>query len=76
MSKSAMTPSFNGRMAWMWLGRAADHALRLGADRERTTVLGVDRDDRRLVEHDAAPAHVHEGVGRAEVDGHVAADDR
>jgi hypothetical protein len=33
----------------------------------------VDRHHRRLAEHDAAPAHVHEGVGGAEIDGHVAA---
>src|SRR5579864_7570226 len=31
----------------------------------------VDRDDRRLAEDDAAAAHVHERIGRAEVDGHV-----
>ena len=36
----------------------------------------VDRDDRRLGEHDAAPAHVDQRVGRAKVDGHVAAAER
>ena len=36
--------------------RAADHALGLGADGERAAVAGVDGDDRRLVEHDAAAA--------------------
>ena len=56
------------------LGRAPDHLLRFDADRERTTVAHVDRDHRRLVEHDAAPAHVHERVGSAEVDRHVAAE--
>ena len=57
-------------------GRAPDHPLRLGADRERAAVARVDRDHRRLVEHDAAAAHVDERVRGAEVDGHVAADDR
>ena len=56
------------------LGRAPDHLLRFDADRERTTVARVDRDDRRLVEHDAAPAHVDERVRGAEVDRHVAAE--
>ena len=56
-------------------GRAAEHALRLDADREHAAVVGVDRDDRRLVEHDPAPSHVDERVGGAEVDGHVAAND-
>ena len=32
----------------------------------------VDRDDRRLGEHDAAPAHVDERVGGAEIDRHLA----
>ncbi len=53
--------------------RAPDHALGLEADRHGAPVADVDRDDRRLVEHDAVTAHVHEGVGSAEVDGHVAA---
>src|SRR5262249_51551499 len=30
-------------------------------------------DDRRLAEHDAATPHVDERVGRAEIDGHIAA---
>ena len=76
MSKSAMTPSFSGRMAWMWAGRAADHPLGLGADGDGAAVLDVDGHDRRLVQHDALAAHVDERVGRAEVDRHVAAHDR
>ena len=58
----------------MLLGRAADHPLGLGTDGQRPAVLHVDRDHRRLVQDDAAPAHVDERVGRAEVDGHVAAE--
>ena len=54
-------------------GRAAEHALRLDADRVHLAGALVDRDDGRLGEHDAAAAHVDERVGRAEVDGHVAA---
>ena len=57
-------------------GRAADHALGLDADGQGPAVLHVDGDDRRLVEDDAAAAHVDERVGGAEVDGHVAAEER
>ena len=53
--------------------RAAEHPLRLDADGVHLAGALVDRDDRRLGEHDAAPAHVDERVGGAEVDGHVAA---
>ena len=55
--------------------RAADHALGLEPDGERASVLHVDRDDRGLVEHDAAPADVDERVGGPEIDRHVAAHD-
>ena len=54
-------------------GRAAEHPLRLDADRVHLAGALVDRDDRRLGEDDAAAAHVDERVGGAEVDGHVAA---
>ena len=54
-------------------GRAPEHPLRLDADRMHLARALVDRDDGRLGEHDAAPADVDEGVGGAEVDGHVAA---
>src|SRR3954468_15312395 len=53
--------------------RAAEHALRLDADRMHLARALVDRDHRRLGEHDAAPAHVHERVRSTEVHGHVAA---
>ena len=56
--------------------RAAQHALGLDADRVHLAGALVDRDDRWLGEHDAATAHVDERVGRAEVDGHVAAAER
>src|SRR5207249_2631137 len=54
-------------------GSAADHALGLGPHRQGPAVLDVDGDDRRLVQHDAATAHVDEGVGRPQIDGHVPA---
>ena len=53
--------------------RAPEHPLRLDADRVHLPGPLVDGDDRRLREHDAAPADVDEGVRGAEVDGHVAA---
>ncbi len=52
---------------------ASDHPLRLHPDGEGSPVLGVDRDHGRLVEDDAATAHVYEGVGGAEIDSHVLA---
>ena len=57
------------------LGRAPDHLLGFDADRERAAVADVDRDHRRLVEHDTAAAHVHERVGSAQIDRHVAAEE-
>ena len=53
--------------------RAAEHPLGLDADRVDLARALVDRDHRRLGEHDAAAAHVDERVGGAEIDGHVAA---
>jgi hypothetical protein len=52
-------------------GRAAEHALGVVADRLDHLVaarLLADRDDRRLVEHDAATADVDQRVGGPEVD--------
>jgi hypothetical protein len=54
-------------------GRAPEHALGLDPDRVDVTGALVDRDDRGFGEDDAAPAHVDERVGGAEVDGHVPA---
>src|SRR3954452_23740584 len=54
-------------------GRAPEHALGLDPDGVDLAGARVDRDDARLAEHDAAPAHVDQGVGRAEGDRHVAA---
>jgi hypothetical protein len=51
---------------------AADHALRLATHRMNFTGVGVDRDYRRLAGHDAGVADVHQRVGGAQVDRHVA----
>ena len=72
-SKSAITPSFSGRMAEIVPGRAAEHPLGLDPDGVDLAGARVDRDDARLGEHDPAPAHVDERVGGAEIDRHVAA---
>ena len=67
-----MTPSFIGRTAVMWPGRAAQHVLGLDADRDddfaaaRGLVLHCD--DRGLVEHDAPLAHVDQRVGGSKID--------
>ena len=52
--------------------RAAQHALGLDPHRVHFAGARIDRDDARLGEDDAASAHVHERVGGAEVDRHVA----
>ena len=52
---------------------AAQHPLGLGADGVDLARARVDGHDRRLREDDAPPSHVDEGVGGAQVDGHVAA---
>ncbi len=71
--KSAMTPSFIGRTGRDVARRAAEHVLRLDADRDEdlaaTTRFFADRDDRRLVQDDALAADVDQRVRRAEVDG-------
>jgi hypothetical protein len=53
---------------------STDHPLGLDAYREDLSGVGVGGDDGRLVEDDAASAHVDERVGGAEVDRHVTAE--
>ena len=72
-SKSAITPSFSGRMAEIVPGVRPSMRLASMPDRVDLAVARVDRHDGRLGEHDPAPPHVDEGVGGAEVDGHVTA---
>ena len=72
-SKSAITPSFSGRMAEIVPGVRPEHPLGLDPDRVDLAGPRVDRHDARLGQDDPAPAHVHERVRGAEVDGHVAA---
>ena len=52
--------------------RAAQHALRLCANREHALGALVDRDDARLADDDAAVAYVNERVRRAKIDADVA----
>ena len=56
--------------------RPADHALGLDADSDDLAGVGVDRDDGRLIEHDASPADVDQSVRRAQIDRHVATEKR
>jgi hypothetical protein len=55
--------------------RPADHPFSLDADRHDLAVVRVQRHHGGLIEHDSAPTHVHERVGGAEVDRHVAAEE-
>src|SRR5206468_11174260 len=52
-------------------GRPSEHGLRVVAHGEHRVVGDVNGHDGRLVHHDALAADVHEGIGRAEVDGEV-----
>ena len=57
------------------VGGAPDHPLGLVADGEDLAGGGVERDDAGLVEQHALAADVDEGVGGAEVHGHVPTDE-
>ena len=52
-------------------GRAAQHVLRVLADRLDAAVHLVDGDNRGFVHDDALPARVHAGIGGAEIDRQV-----
>jgi hypothetical protein len=55
-SKSAMTPSRSGRIAWMLPGVRPEHHLGFLADGEDLALAALrgQRHDRRLVQNDAA----------------------
>ena len=74
-SKSAMTPSFIGRIATMLPGVRPEHVLGLGADRLDAVRDGVDGDDRRLAHDDSLAAGEDERVRGAEVDGEIVGED-
>jgi len=54
---------------------AADHAFSLDAHRDNLAVVGIERHHRRLVQHDAAAAHVDQCVRSTEIDRHVTAEE-
>mgnify|MGYP003694754801 CR=1 FL=1 len=54
-------------------GRPADHPFGFHPDRHDLAGVGVEGHHRRLVEHDPATPHVHQGVRGAQIDGHVTA---
>src|SRR4051794_41071769 len=54
-------------------GGTAEHPLRVDPHRVDLPAPRVDRDDRRLREHDAATADVDQRVRGPEVHGHIAA---
>jgi hypothetical protein len=72
-SKSAMTSVLERPDRHDVPGRPADHPLGFHPDRHDLAGVGVEGHHRRLVEHDPAPPHVHQGVRGAEIDGHVTA---
>ena len=56
------------------VGRGSpDHPFGFHPHRQGPVVSSVDGNHRRFVEYDARAAHVHQRIGRAEVDGHVLA---
>ena len=70
-SKSAMTPSFIGRIAVMLPGVRPSISLASCADGLDASVDVVERHDRRLADDDALAARVDAGVGGAEIDGEI-----
>src|SRR5262249_30757933 len=56
--------------------RPPEHVVGLLADRFDLSLEGVEGDDRRLVEDDAAPLGEHAGVGGAEIDREVGGKER
>ncbi len=54
--------------------RPADHPLGLDPDRHYGVGCGVDRDHRRLVEHDAPAARIYQRVRRPEIDRQITAE--
>ena len=53
-------------------GGAAEHELGLITHRQGHAALEIDGHHRGLLQHDALAGHVHQGVGRAQVDADVA----
>ena len=76
MSKSAMTPSFRGRMAWMCAGVRPIIRLASGPTASGRPSLTLTATTDGSLSTMPSPAHVDEGVGGAEIDRHVAAHDR
>ncbi len=75
ISKSAITPSFIGRMATMLPGVRPEHLLRLLADRQHLLAAArvlLHRDHRGLVGDDALAADVDERVRGPQIDGQIA----
>ena len=75
--KSAITPSFIGRIAVMLPGVRPEHLLGREADfLDHALAVGsaflANRHDRRLVQHDALAADVDQRVGRTEIDREIA----
>ena len=70
-----MTPSFMGRTAVMCPGVRPNMFFGFDADRDDDLAaargLVLHCDDRRLVEHDAALAHVDQRIGGSKIDGEV-----
>ena len=71
ISKSVIAPPRKRSDGDDVAGRAPDHLPRLPTGGEHLAGLTIERDDRRLVEHDAAALHVDERVGGPEVDRQV-----
>ena len=61
-------------MAWMWLGVRPIMRLASTPTASGRSSLMLTATTDGSFEHDAAAADVHQGVGRAEIDGHVPAE--
>ena len=59
---------FEGPNGLNMIRRAANHALGFETNSDGSTVVGVNRDDRRLVKHNPLATHINQCVRRTEVD--------
>ena len=52
-------------------GRPPEHLFGLVPYGKHLLAVPVERDDRRLIDHNPAPLRIHKGIGRPEIDGQV-----
>ena len=52
-------------------GRPSEHLFGFMPHGEHLLAVSVERDNRRLIDHDPAPLGIHKGIGSPEIDGQI-----